>query len=289
MKKALPVLLALLLALSLCACSAGELLGGIFGGILGGKGKKQDSAADSAAGALADYAGRLRERGADKAADAVLQKLGSAAAADARKKAADAADDPRIAMVRKLARTGVRKELQKQARGGMFADVSGSDWYYDAVAWALEKEIVSGETFSPADPCTRAQAMTFLWRAKGKPTPNLRHCPFTDVAESAYYYEPVLWAFESGLLSAATDGQFHPDDPVTRAQTATFLYRAEGAPRVDSASPYADVQDSDWFAPAAIWAWSEDVVTLNDARTFDPQGKCTRAHYVNFLYRCYGK
>ena len=273
MKKAGLVLLAALLALCLCACGSG----------------KKNAETKSGVSAIADYAKRLSEAGNVRAASAVLQKLGSAADADARKKAADAADDPRIAMVRKLARTGVRETLQKQARGGMFADVSESDWYYDAVAWALEKEIVSGETFSPADPCTRAQALTFLWRAKGKPTPNLQHSPFTDVAESAYYYEPVLWAFEAGLLSASTDGQFHPDDPVTRAQTATFLYRAEGAPQQNLASPYADVQDSDWFAPAAIWAWSEDVVTLNDARTFDPQGKCTRAHYINFLYRCYGK
>ena len=169
-----------------------------------------------------------------------------------------------------------------------FTDVQESDWFYDAVKWAAKEGIVSGETFSPNSPCTRAQTLTFLWRAKGMPAPTKQDCPLTDVTEGAYYYEPVLWAFEKGLLSASDDGQFHAEDPVTRAQVVTFLYRAEGSPQPCSATPYSDVQDTDWFAPQAIWAYETGIVALNDAKTFSPNDPCNRAQYVNFLFRCYG-
>ena len=134
----------------------------------------------------------------------------------------------------------------------VFTDVSENDWYYEPVLWASQKSIVSGDTFYPDDWCERAQALTFLWRAKGKPSPNLKVSPFTDVKEGDYFYEPVLWAFENGLISVSDDGQFHPTDATTRAQAVTFLYRAEGSPAQSGIASFGDVGSEDWFAPAVI-------------------------------------
>lgn len=277
LKRILTAATALLLAALLCACGLTDMLGGLFGG-----GKNETPQPTDNVQALADYAKRLEEAGNPEAAAAVYAQLGAAAQADAQEKAQEiVGNDVRFGLAQAVA--------QGSASGAVsFTDVSEADWYYDAVSWAAKHAIVSGETFSPQEPCTRAQALTFLWRAKGEPSHVLKASPFTDVTEDAYYYEPVLWAFENGLLSASSDGQFHPNDPVTRAQTVMFLYRAEGMPPVSAPSPYSDVGDADWFAPAAIWAWSAGIVTLNDARTFSPKDTCTRAHYVNFLYRCYG-
>lgn len=287
------VFLAVLLALSLCGCSVVGIITEKLGGLFGGKeAQSAETATETAAynvGSLSDYAERLAEAGVTEAADAVREKVTQAEQMEADRQALKALEgDARIDMVRRIARTDTAEVLRQQETAGKFSDVSESDWFYDAVKWAAAQGIVSGESFSPNSPATRAQVLTFLWRAKGAPVPTLQNSPFADVKESNYYYEPALWAFETGLIGASKDGKFHADDSVTRAQTVTFLYRAEGEPAVDGTSPFADVQDSDWFASAAIWAYTEGIVTLNSEKTFNPQGKCTRAQYVNFLYCCYG-
>lgn len=167
----------------------------------------------------------------------------------------------------------------------IFDDVSESDWYYEAVQWAAGESIVSGTTFNPTGDCTRAQALTFLWRAKGKPEPNLKVSPFTDASDGDYFYAPVLWAFENGLISLSGDGKFHPDDAATRAQAVTFLYRAEGSPKTHGTSQFSDVKDTDWFAPQAVWALEKGLLSSGGA--FYPDGKASRAIYVTLLYRLY--
>lgn len=296
MKRILVALLAAVLALALCACGLTDWIGGLIGGGTG------PSAAGGSSGtearplpqnvqSLMDYAKQLEEAGNPEAAAAAYEKLSEAAQADAQYAAAEIVerefDMDLIRSVAKADLQGVRDDGESVA-AVEFTDVSESDWYYDAVQWAAAKGVVSGETFSPGGSCTRAQALTFLWRAKGQPSHVMKSSPFTDVTEGLYYYEPVLWAFENGLLTAADDGLFHADDPVTRAMMVTFLYRAEGGDAAGAASPYSDVTGSEWFADAAVWAHAEGIVSLNDAKTFDPGGLCTRAHSINFLYRCYG-
>ncbi|MBR1496773.1 MAG: S-layer homology domain-containing protein, partial [Oscillospiraceae bacterium] len=170
--------------------------------------------------------------------------------------------------------------------GNPFSDVDAGDWYYDAVQWAAKNGIVSGSAFYPDQPTTRAQALTFLWRAKGSPAPLLRVSPFTDVGKGEYYDEPVLWAFENGLISTSSDGQFHPDEPASRAQAVTFICRAENGNGNGRKEPFSDVEDSDWFSDAVKWACGEGIVSGGER--FDPNSPCTRAHFITFLYRCYG-
>ena len=292
MKRILVALLAAVLALALCACGLTDFLGGLFGG--SGSSDAQASSVTQNVQALLDYAKRLEEAGNPEAAAEVYSKLDEAAQADAQYQAAailEGSSDYNLAQaVADADLQGLNPTESAPAApvSAEFTDVSESDWYYDAVQWAAKQGVISGETFSPAAPCTRAQALTFLWRAKGKPAPASAQSAFADVTGNDYFFEPVCWATEAGLLSVGGDGMFHPDDPVTRAMTVTFLYRAEGSNKTSFLSPYSDVSDADWYADAATWAWWEEIVTLNDARTFDPSGVCTRAHYVNFLYRCYG-
>ena len=166
-----------------------------------------------------------------------------------------------------------------------FSDVKESDWFYSAVMWAARNGIVSGDTFSPNSNATRAQAMTFLWRASGSPKASLRVSPYTDVQEGDYYYEPVLWGFENGLISTSSDGQFHADGTLNRAQTVTFLYRLseDSAAGLDRA--FADVKESDWYYDAANWAYKEGIVGRGDDWSFDPNETVTRAQFVTFMDR----
>ena len=169
-----------------------------------------------------------------------------------------------------------------------FADVSDGAYYADAVAWALDQGITSGTsatTFSPDASCTRAQMVTFLWRAAGAPTPKAGGNPFEDVQSGAYYYDAVLWAVQQGITSGTSATTFSPDEVVTRGQTVTFLYRAAGSPVVVENNPFTDVEPDAYYAQAVLWAFSKGVTSGTDDHNFSPNADCTRAQIVTFLYR----
>ena len=171
-----------------------------------------------------------------------------------------------------------------------FHDVSRLDYFYDAVKWAAENGIASGTgryTFSPNAVCTRAQTVTFLWRAAGSPLPRYRVCPFTDVQPSDYYYNAVLWAVEQGITTGLNANTFGPDVTVTRGQVATFLYRAASAAKPNTFNPFADVKTTAYNYDAILWAYDNRITTGTSDTTFSPDAYCTRAQIVTFLYRYY--
>ena len=167
-----------------------------------------------------------------------------------------------------------------------FTDISKSDYFYDAVLWAADKGITSGVTdtlFAPNSSCTRAQMVTFLWRANGSPVVD-DAMSFTDVPADAYYADAVRWAVSKGITSGTSATTFAPDMTVTRAQTVTFLYRAAGTPAVSGGS-FADVDANAYYADAVAWAVSEGITSGTSATTFSPDAACTRGQIVTFLYR----
>lgn len=171
-----------------------------------------------------------------------------------------------------------------------FHDVSRFDYFYDAVKWAAENGIASGTgryTFSPNAVCTRAQTVTFLWRAAGSPLPRYRVCPFTDVQPSDYYYNAVLWAVEQGITTGLNANTFGPDVTVTRGQVATFLYRAASAAKPSTFNPFTDVKTTAYNYGAILWAYDNRITTGTSDTTFSPDAYCTRAQIVTFLYRYY--
>lgn len=171
-----------------------------------------------------------------------------------------------------------------------FHDVSRLDYFYDAVKWAAENGIASGTgryTFSPNAVCTRAQTVTFLWRAAGSPLPRYRVCPFTDVQPSDYYYNAVLWAVEQGITTGLNATTFGPDVTVTRGQVATFLYRAASAAKSNTFNPFTDVKTTAYNYDAILWAYDNRITTGTSDTTFSPDAYCTRAQIVTFLYRYY--
>ena len=168
-----------------------------------------------------------------------------------------------------------------------FDDVSANAYYADAVEWAVSKGITSGtsaNTFSPDASCTRAQMVTFLWRANGSPKDD-RANPFTDVSAEAYYYDAVLWAVEQGITSGTSATTFSPDATVNRGQTVTFLWRANGSPVVDYAMSFTDVDANAYYAGAVRWAVSEGITSGTSGNSFSPNADCTRAQIVTFLYQ----
>lgn len=171
-----------------------------------------------------------------------------------------------------------------------FHDVSRLDYFYDAVKWAAENGIASGTgryTFSPNAVCTRAQTVTFLWRAAGSPLPRYRVCPFTDVQPSDYYYNAVLWAVEQGITTGLNATTFGPDVTVTRGQVTTFLYRAASAAKPNTFNPFTDVKTTAYNYDAILWAYDNRITTGTSDTTFSPDAYCTRAQIVTFLYRYY--
>lgn len=171
-----------------------------------------------------------------------------------------------------------------------FHDVSRFDYFYDAVKWAAENGIASGTgryTFSPDAVCTRAQTVTFLWRAAGSPMPRYRTCAFTDVDSRDYYYNAVLWAVEQGITTGLTATTFGPDVTVSRGQVATFLYRAASASKPNTFNPFTDVKTMAYNYDAILWAYDNRITTGTSDTTFSPDASCTRAQIVTFLYRYY--
>ena len=171
-----------------------------------------------------------------------------------------------------------------------FHDVTRFDYYYDSVKWAADNGIASGTSrfaFSPDAVCTRAQTVTFLWRAAGSPLPRYRVSPFTDVHSYDYYYEAVLWAVEQGITTGLTATTFGPDETVTRGQVATFLYRAASAAKPNTFNPFTDVKPTAYNYGAILWAYDNRITTGTSTTTFSPDAFCTRAQIVTFLYRYY--
>ena len=177
------------------------------------------------------------------------------------------------------------KQAEEPSR--VFVDVKTGDYFYDAVLWAVEKGITNGtsaETFSPEAPCTRAQIVTFLWRAAGSPVVNYA-MNMTDVAGDAYYAEAVRWALSEGITTGTSADQFSPDATCTREQAVTFLYRAAGSPAVSGESAFEDVGADAYYARAVAWAAQNGVTNGISQALFGTGSDCTRAQIVTFLYR----
>ena len=174
------------------------------------------------------------------------------------------------------------------AEGAHFTDVPSDAWYAKAVAWAVEQGVTDGiaaDRFAPNGSCTRAQIVTFLWRAAGSPAPKAASS-FTDVPADAWYADAVAWAVEQGITKGLTDTTFGPDVTCTRAQGVTFLWRLEKAPAADAANgAFTDVADGAWYADAVAWAVAHGVTDGTSRTTFSPDGTCTRAQIVTFLWR----
>lgn len=175
----------------------------------------------------------------------------------------------------------------------VMSDVPSDAYYYDAVYWAVENGITNGTgdgtTFSPDDPCTRAQMVTFLWRAAGCPDPE-NMSSFTDVSDDAYYAKAVTWALENGITGGVGDNRFAPDDVCTRAQMAAFLCRMAGGKAVSSTIDFIDVSADEYYAEAVQWAVENGITNgTGDGTTFSPDAVCTRGQMVTFLYRFFVK
>ena len=169
-----------------------------------------------------------------------------------------------------------------------FSDVSKNAYYYDAVQWAVEQEITTGMDsthFAPDGICTRAQAVTFLWRAAGSPRPKAEPMIFSDVQRGSFCYDAVLWATQNGIVKGVSATEFAPDASCTRAQIVTMLFRANGSPAVSTRAAFADVDQMAFYARPVAWAVAEGITTGAAQDLFDPNGFCTRAQIVTFLYR----
>ena len=172
---------------------------------------------------------------------------------------------------------------------GVFVDVATGSYYEDAVDWAVGNGITQGTDdthFSPDGICTRAQAVTFLWRAAGSPKPETRTMPFADVPVGSYYYDAVLWAVENGIAKGTSDTTFSPNMTCTRAQIVAFLWRSEKSPAAGTANPFADVKSTAYYADAVLWAVKENITRGTTNTTFSPDADCTRSQIVTFLWRC---
>ena len=170
-----------------------------------------------------------------------------------------------------------------------FVDVKSGDYYYDAVLWAAKNGITSGTDavhFSPEQPCTRAQIVTFLWRAAGSPEPKGAASGMSDVVSGSYYEKAVAWAVENGITTGTTASTFSPDATCTRAQSVTFLYRALGTAPT-TVNGFTDVAADAFYADAVAWAVESGVTNGTTDSTFSPNNDCTRAQIVTFLYRAY--
>ena len=172
-----------------------------------------------------------------------------------------------------------------------FLDVTDYDYYAEPVAWALENQITNGVApylFGPDSTCTRAQVVTFLWRAAGCPLPASRSIFFEDVAEDQYYYNAVLWAVERGITTGTSATRFSPNAGCTRAQVVTFLWRAMGKPTPTSyGNPFSDVKPVEYYSQAVLWAVENGITNGTAPVRFSPNAICTRAQIVTFLYRAY--
>ena len=185
----------------------------------------------------------------------------------------------------------VKASFAEAVETSPFADVETNAYYYEAVKWAADKGITGGignSLFGPNQPCTRAQIVTFLWRAAGSPEPKGTAAGMTDVVSGSYYEKAVAWAIENGVTTGTTASTFSPNATCTRAQAVTFLARALSA-KATSAAEFSDVPANSYFAEAVAWAAANSVTEGVGNGLFAPHNNCTRAQIVTFLYRAYNK
>ena len=172
-----------------------------------------------------------------------------------------------------------------------FTDVPANAYYADAVSWAVLNGLIKGTsetTFSPNASCTRAQAVTFLWRAAGSPEPTKTEHPFTDVKEGDFFYKAVLWAVEEGITNGMDATHFGPTAYCNRAQVVTFLYRTMGSPELESVeNPFTDVAKGSFYEKPVLWAVQNGITNGLSATSFGPGSICNRAQIVTFLYRAF--
>lgn len=184
---------------------------------------------------------------------------------------------------------GTIKISDEETPAVKFVDVPDDAYYAAAVDWAVKHNITKGTsetTFSPTDPCIRAQVVTFLSRAYGGSDWAGSELPFTDVVKGSYYYSSVGWAAEQGITKGTSETTFGPQDPCTRGQVVTFLYRAAGSPEFESADvPFTDVNADAFYYNAMQWAVANGITKGTSDTTFSPGQTCTRAQIVTFLYR----
>ena len=170
-----------------------------------------------------------------------------------------------------------------------FVDVPSDAYYTQPVLWAVKKNITNGTsetTYSPHDTCTRAQIVTFLWRAAGEPKAEKAVNPFTDVKEGVYYYDAVLWAVEQKITNGTSETTFSPDVGCNRAMAVTFLWRANGEPKAEKAvNPFTDVAEGQYYTDAVLWANETNVTNGVSETSFAPLMLCERAHIITFVYR----
>lgn len=175
-----------------------------------------------------------------------------------------------------------------QHLAGPFTDVSSSAYYYEPVMWAYEGGITTGMDnylFNPEGECTRAQAVTFLWRTQGSPAPKTSSTSFEDISSKEYYYQAVLWAYENGITNGKSSISFAPDDIVTREEFVTFLWRTAGEPKSSIKNPFTDVEEGAPYTKAILWAYENDITKGTTKTTFTPKEICKRCEVVTFLYR----
>ena len=198
--------------------------------------------------------------------------------------------DGRFTFIMPAGRVEVKAAFTKEVKISPFRDVHTDAYYYEAVKWAQKKGITGGignDLFGPYQPCTRAQIVTFLWRAAGAPVVNYA-MDLTDVPSDAYYAEAVRWALSQGITTGTADGKFSSNAPCTRAQAVTFLFRASKA-SADGAPAFSDVAANAYYAEAVKWATDNGITNGTTSSTFSPGSGCTRAQIVTFLWRLYAE
>ena len=180
-------------------------------------------------------------------------------------------------------------QAQTRKTVGGFSDVYEDDYFAKPVLWAVKNQVTNGtspSTFSPRETCTRGQIVTFLWRAAGCPAPKSTANPFRDVHSGSYYYNAVLWAVEKGITTGTSNTTFSPKNTCTRAEAATFIWRALGS-RIDMETihPFNDVPHGSYYETAVLWLTDFGIVSGTGNGNFSPRKTCTRAEVVTMLYR----
>ena len=199
--------------------------------------------------------------------------------------------DGKFTFIMPAGKVEVKAAFTEELKISPFRDVPTDAYYYEAVKWAQKKGITGGigdGLFGPNQPCTRAQIVTFLWRAAGSPEPKGTAAGMTDVAAGSYYEKAVAWAIENGITTGTADGRFSPNAPCTRAQAVTFLFRASKA-SADGAPAFSDVAADAYYAEAVKWATDNGITNGTTSSTFSPGSGCTRAQIVTFLWRLYAE